>query len=144
MKTKLLFLVSALAFAGITHAHNVPSSGIVEITDPAKIADIERRAHQMGAMHAPAEGGSKMSAEHSSMHERMHQSGARHEPGYKHDHENGYKHDHEHGYKHGYKHGHKGHPEMDGKYADKAHPMMDGKSPHGDMKRPMMDAPAKP
>ena len=138
MKTKLLFLVSSLAFAGIAYAQNMPSSGVVESTDPAKIADIERRAHQLGAMSsaAPAED-QAMSQKHQKMHDRMH--------------------------KRMHKHGHKHHDGMKGKHSmkdgkhlmkDGEHPMHDGKGPHGAMPmmegkgaqgaKPMGDAPAKP
>ena len=161
MKTKLLLLVSSLAFAGIAYAQNMPSAGIVESTDPAKIADIEQRAHQLGAMPAaaPVEGRPNMSEEHRAMHEGMHT------PDYKQGYKDGYKQgsrDHAgmkdgkrmHGHRmhdrkgpHGGKHmdgkgphGHK-HPMMDGK-GPHGHPMMDGKGPHG--AKPMGDAPAKP
>ncbi len=135
MKTKLLFLVSSLAFAGAVYAQNAPTSGVVVSTDPAKIADIERRAHQLGAMPAaaPAEAHPQMSQEHGAMHERMHK------PGYKQ------------GYKHGYVQGsmdHAGvkdgkgmhHPMHEGKgHRGKKHPMHDGKGPHG---HPMHDGKA--
>ena len=124
MKTKLLFLVSSLAFAGAAYAQNAPTGGVVVSTDPAKIADIERRAQQLGAMPAaaPAQGHPDMSEEHRAMHERMHK------PGYKQ------------GYKHGYKQGSRDHAGVkDGKgMHDDKHPMMDGKGHHG-KKHPMHD-----
>lgn len=145
MKTKLLFLVSSLAFAGFAHAQNVPASSVVVSTDPAKIAEIERRAQQLGATilapasaPAPVEGHPMMTEEHRAMHEHMQK------PGYKEGYERGYiqgSRDHV-GMRHG-SHGHAmhngKHPMMDGKGPHGAkHPMKDGKGPHGG-KHPMMD-----
>jgi hypothetical protein len=152
MKTKLLLLVSTLAFAGAAYAQNAPTSGVVVSTDPAKIAEIERHAQQLGAMPAaaPAQGHPNMSEEHRAMHERMHK------PGYKQGYKHGYRqgsHDHA-GMKDGKGHPpramHDGkgphgdkHPMMDGK-GPHGHPMMDGKGPHGAKPAMPVDAPAKP
>ncbi len=48
MKTKAVLLLSLLALAGATFAQNAAVSGISESTDQAKIADIERRAQELG------------------------------------------------------------------------------------------------
>jgi hypothetical protein len=171
MKIKLLFAISTLVFTGITHAQNDPKSGIVESTDPAKIADIERRAQALGAP-APGPASQKMPGmqREMPMHERMHgyKSGEKnemHQMHQMHEHMHAHKHGamhgdkhgdaykHGDGYKHGAKHGdkqgYKGHAKMDGKGPHGAHPMMDGKGRHGEPMDathgyPAKDAPAKP
>jgi hypothetical protein len=162
MKTKLLFLVSSLAFAGFAHAQNTPTSGVVVSTDPAKIADIERRAQQLGAtmrVAAPVPGRPMMTEEHRAMHERMQN------PDYKQGYQHGYKqgsidhagvkdgkdahghamHHRPHGDKRMHRKGPHGGKHMEGKgpHGDK-HPMMDGKGPHGAKPAMPADAPAKP
>ncbi len=150
MKIKLLVLISTLAFASLTHAQNDPKSGIVESTDPAKIADIERRAQALGAP-APGPAGAKMPGMHGERPMHGHKPGEKHERmhGHKHGDMHGHKHGHKHGAKHGAKHGHKGHAKMDGKGPHGAHPMKDGKGPHGEPMDanhgyPAKDVPAKP
>jgi hypothetical protein len=162
MKINMFFLVSTLAFAGLAHAQSGPTSGIIESTDPAKIADIERRAQALGAP-APGPAGMKMPGMHHDMpkHEHMHghKPGDKHEHmhehkpgdmhGHKHGHKQGAKHGHKHGHKQGAKHGHNGPAKMDGKGPHGAHPMKDGKGPHGapmdaNHGYPAKDAPAKP
>jgi hypothetical protein len=159
MKTKLLLLVSSLAFAGFAHAQSAPASGVVASTDPAKIAEIERHAQQLGATMpaaAPVPGHPMMTEEHRAMHERMHKPD--YKEGYKEGYERGYiqgSRDHasmkhgkrSHGDKHMHRKGPHGdkHPMMDGKgpHGDK-HPMMDGKGPHGAKPAMPAEAPAKP
>ena len=137
MKIKLLVLISTLAFSGLTHAQSDARSGIVESTDPAKIADIERRAQALGAP-APGPSGTIMPGMHHEkpMHERMHgpKPGEKHEHMHEHKHGDmhGHKHRGKHGAKHGAKHGHDGHAKMD------------GKGPHGAKPAMPVDAPAKP
>ena len=47
MKTVSWLLLSLVGAAGLALAQNAPLSGIAESTDPAKIADIERRAEEI-------------------------------------------------------------------------------------------------
>ena len=158
MKIKLLFAISTLAFAGLTHAQNDPKSGIVESTDPAKIADIERRAQALGAP-APGPAGQKMPGmeREMPMHERMHgyKSGEKHQMQEMHEHMHAHKHGGKHGAKHGamhgdgYKHGEKHGAKHGDKHGHKGHAKMDGKGPHGapmdaNHGYPAKDAPAKP
>lgn len=49
MKTVSWLLLSLISAAGLALAQNAPLSGIAESTDPAKIADIERRADEIAA-----------------------------------------------------------------------------------------------
>jgi len=49
MKTVSWLLLSLVSAAGFALAQNAPLSGIAESTDPAKIADIERRADEVKA-----------------------------------------------------------------------------------------------
>lgn len=49
MKTVSWLLLSLVSAAGLALAQNAPLSGIAESTDPAKIADIERRAEEIAA-----------------------------------------------------------------------------------------------
>lgn len=55
MKIKTFLLVALLATAGMSVAQNAPLEGIAETADPAKIADIERRAQELGAQAQPAQ-----------------------------------------------------------------------------------------
>jgi hypothetical protein len=55
MKSKPAFLIALLATAGVSLAQNAPLEGIAETTDPARIADIERRAQELGAQAPPAQ-----------------------------------------------------------------------------------------
>ena len=47
MKTRSLLLLALLAVSAAAYAQNAPLSGVAESTDPAKIADIERRAQDI-------------------------------------------------------------------------------------------------
>lgn len=91
MKKSLLVCMSLLALAGTVSAQNAPVQGISESTDPAKIADVERRAQAIAqqGQNAGASGnaGAGADSEHMTgrshhkakkdrMHRRMHKPGA--------------------------------------------------------------------
>jgi len=54
MKKSLLVCMSLFALAGAASAQNAPLEGISESTDPAKIADVERRAQAMSQQGQPS------------------------------------------------------------------------------------------
>ena len=70
MKTVSWLLLSLASAAGLALAQNAPLSGIAESTDPAKIADIERRADEIRANAEARSSGS--SAEAPAPHRKMH------------------------------------------------------------------------
>lgn len=49
MKAHAWLFAAAMSVSGLTLAQNATPSGVVEITDPARIAEIERHAQQLGA-----------------------------------------------------------------------------------------------
>lgn len=91
MKKSLLVCMSLFALAGAASAQNAPEQGIRESTDPAKIADVERRAQAIaqqgqstgasenagaGASSERAAGRPHHKAKKNRMHRRMHKPGA--------------------------------------------------------------------
>jgi len=91
MKKSLLVCMSLFALAGAASAQNAPLEGISESTDPAKIADVERRAQSItqqgqstgasGNVGAGANSDTRVGRSHKAkrdrMHRRVHKPGAR-------------------------------------------------------------------
>lgn len=61
MKSSVWLFAAAISVSGLALAQNAPKAGVTEITDPAKIAEIEQHAQQLAAGQsatpAPAEHG---------------------------------------------------------------------------------------
>lgn len=69
MKTSSWLVLSLATAAGLACAQDAPLTGIVESTDPAKIAQIERHAQELAAKKSAAEPthSRKMGAKHHRM-----------------------------------------------------------------------------
>lgn len=70
MKSTVLLFAAAISVSGLALAQTAPKGGVTEITDPAKIAEIERHAQELAA--------SQSAAPMMDEHERMRAHATRH------------------------------------------------------------------